>query len=171
MCGSKRAWPLVTGTASRLVTSLRPTTLVVSRSCQVSHRTWIGPPGSLVWLPPQYFEAAYAHTKFPVIQLLSGSPGTPGTWLGGMQAPSLLENDVNEGVAHPFILISASINVDGRHDPDCSNLPGGPQGATSRATTGGAGSTAGRAVKSSPLAAITPIRVLTASRSVALLVY
>ena len=88
----------------------------------------------LVWLPPQYFEAAYAHTKFPVIQLLSGSPGTPGTWLGGMQAPSLLENDVNEGLAHPFILVSASINVDGRHDPDCSNIPGGPQVATWLAT-------------------------------------
>jgi hypothetical protein len=36
----------------------------------------------MVWLPPQYFEAAYAHTKFPVVELLSGTPGTPQTWLG-----------------------------------------------------------------------------------------
>jgi predicted metalloendopeptidase len=32
-------------TTSRLVTSLRPTTFGVSRSCQGSHRTWIGPLG------------------------------------------------------------------------------------------------------------------------------
>lgn len=84
----------------------------------------------LVWLPPQYFEAAYAHTKFPVIQLLSGTPGSPSTWLGVMRAPAFVESLAQEGEAHPFILVSASINVDGRHDPDCSNIPHGPQVAT-----------------------------------------
>jgi enterochelin esterase-like enzyme len=83
-----------------------------------------------VWVPPQYGEAAYAHTKFPVIQLLSGSPGTPQTWLGGMQAPEILSEMVQQGRAHPFVLVSASINVDGRHDPDCSDIAGGPQVAT-----------------------------------------
>ncbi len=83
-----------------------------------------------VWLPPQYYEPAYAHTKFPVIQLLSGTPGTPQTWLEGMQSPELLAAQVKAGEAHPFVLVSASINVDGRHDPDCSNIPGGPQVAT-----------------------------------------
>ena len=83
-----------------------------------------------VWLPPQYYEAAYAHTKFPVIQLLSGTPGTPQTWLEGMQSPEILSAQVRAEQAHPFVLVSASINVDGRHDPDCSNIPGGPQVAT-----------------------------------------
>jgi S-formylglutathione hydrolase FrmB len=51
-----------------------------------------------------------------------------------MQAPTLLEREVRQGSAHPFVLVSASINVDGRHDPDCSNIPGGPQVATWLAT-------------------------------------
>lgn len=88
----------------------------------------------LVWLPPQYFEPAYAHARFPVVQLLSGSPGSPQSWLQGMQAPEYLTRQVQEHEAHPFVLVSASINVDGRHDPDCSNIPGGPQVATWLAT-------------------------------------
>jgi len=83
-----------------------------------------------VWLPPQYFEPAYAHVQFPVVQLLSGAPGNPQTWLIGMQAPEILSAQVKSAESHPFVLVSASINVDGRHNPDCSNIPGGPQVAT-----------------------------------------
>jgi enterochelin esterase-like enzyme len=84
----------------------------------------------LVWLPPQYFEAAYAHTTFPVVELLSGTPGIPEAWLGGMQAPTVMDRLTGRNEAHPFILVAAAINVDGRHDPDCSNIPNGPQVAT-----------------------------------------
>jgi enterochelin esterase-like enzyme len=84
----------------------------------------------MVWLPPEYFEAPFAHAKFPVVELLSGTPGTPQTWLEAMEAPTVMTRLVNDHEAHPFILVSASINVDGRHDPDCSNIPGGPQVAT-----------------------------------------
>jgi pimeloyl-ACP methyl ester carboxylesterase len=84
-----------------------------------------------VRLPPQYFEPRYAHALFPVVQLLSGYPGTPGTWLGGaMNAPRILDGLVAQGSSLPFILVSASINVDPPHDPDCSNIPHGPQVAT-----------------------------------------
>ncbi len=84
----------------------------------------------LVWLPPQYFESADAHTQFPVVELLSGTPGTPQTWLNGMQAPYALTKLMKSGRAHPFILVSAAINVDPGHDPDCSNIPNGPKVAT-----------------------------------------
>lgn len=84
----------------------------------------------LVWLPPQYFESGYARTDFPVVQLLSGTPGTPQTWLGAMQAPLALTRLMRVGHAHPFILVSAAINVDPGHDPDCSNIPKGPKVAT-----------------------------------------
>ncbi|WP_051451638.1 alpha/beta hydrolase [Actinospica robiniae] len=83
-----------------------------------------------VWLPPQYFETAYEHAEFPVVQLLSGTPGSPQTWLEGMQAPLALTRLVDSGRAHPFILVSAAINVDPGHDPDCSNIPNGPKVAT-----------------------------------------
>jgi enterochelin esterase-like enzyme len=79
-----------------------------------------------VWLPPQYSQARYAHSEFPVIQLLSGYPGTPVTWLEGMQAPRILSQEMSAEGVQPFILVAAAINVDPPHDPDCSNIPGGP---------------------------------------------
>jgi pimeloyl-ACP methyl ester carboxylesterase len=84
----------------------------------------------LVWLPPEYREKAYRHAEFPVIQLLSGYPGTPGSWFRTLAAPVMLENEVRAHAAHPAILVGATINVDPPHNPDCSNIPGGPQVAT-----------------------------------------
>jgi len=37
--------------------------------------------GGLVYLPPQYFQPRYAHTSFPVLELMHGSPGSPSTWI------------------------------------------------------------------------------------------
>ena len=84
----------------------------------------------MAWLPPQYFEPAFAHTDFPVVELFPGTPGTPQTWLGAMQSPTVMQRLTSSNEAHPFILVAASINVDGHHDPDCSNIPNGPQVAT-----------------------------------------
>jgi enterochelin esterase-like enzyme len=84
----------------------------------------------VVWLPPEYYEKQYQHTEFPVIQLLSGYPGSVGSWFKTLAAPNMLENEVRNHNAKPAILIGATINVDGSHNPDCSNIPGGPQVAT-----------------------------------------
>lgn len=84
----------------------------------------------VVWLPPEYSEKAYQHTEFPVIQLLSGYPGSPGSWFKSLGGPVILENEVKNHNAKPAILVGATINVDGKHNPDCSNIPGGPQVAT-----------------------------------------
>ncbi|HEY3870197.1 MAG TPA: alpha/beta hydrolase-fold protein [Actinocrinis sp.] len=84
----------------------------------------------LVWLPPQYFEPAYAGSDFPVVQLLSGAPGSPSAWLLAMAAPQFLSAAVADRAAHPFILVSAAINVDPPNNPDCSDIPGGPRVAT-----------------------------------------
>jgi enterochelin esterase-like enzyme len=84
----------------------------------------------LVSLPPQYYQPRYAHTYFPVVQLFSGFPGSPQTWLSSMEAPSILSQAVDNRAAQPMILVSASINVDPPHNADCSNIPGGPQVAT-----------------------------------------
>ena len=83
-----------------------------------------------VWVPAQYSQAAYKNVDFPVVELFPGSPGTPQTWLTAMQAPWVVSRQVASGEQHPFVLVAASINVDGRHDPDCSDIPGGPQVAT-----------------------------------------
>src|SRR5437588_9693065 len=37
-----------------------------------------------VYLPPQYFQKAYRHYRFPAIELLHGSPGGPSAWVDVM---------------------------------------------------------------------------------------
>lgn len=34
----------------------------------------------VVYLPPQYFQKPYATARFPVVELIHGSPGTPGDY-------------------------------------------------------------------------------------------
>jgi len=35
----------------------------------------------LVYLPPQYFQPRYAHSRFPAIELITGYPGQPQDWI------------------------------------------------------------------------------------------
>jgi enterochelin esterase-like enzyme len=84
----------------------------------------------VVWLPPQYNQREYAHADFPVIQLLSGYPGSPGSWFHSLDVTNVLAAEVQRMAARPVILVGAAINVDPPHNPDCSNIPGGPQVAT-----------------------------------------
>ena len=88
--------------------------------------------GSLyVWLPPQYSEPQYAHTSFPVVELLPGTPGTPQAWFGTMKANNELQKLMGEGKAKPMILVSATLNMfGGGNDSGCANLPGSYQTAT-----------------------------------------
>jgi enterochelin esterase-like enzyme len=83
-----------------------------------------------VWLPAQYHQKAYAHAEFPVIQLFSGNPGSPSAWFHALNGPAILQGEINSGASRPAILVSAAINVDPPHNPDCSNIPHGPQVAT-----------------------------------------
>ncbi len=49
---------------------------------------WITLPGrhsgysrrGLLYLPPQYSQARYAHVRFPVVELFHGTPGSPLSW-------------------------------------------------------------------------------------------
>src|SRR4051794_38701965 len=38
-----------------------------------------------VWLPPQYNDPAYKDKKFPVVELLSGYPGSAKAWFGSLK--------------------------------------------------------------------------------------
>jgi enterochelin esterase-like enzyme len=88
--------------------------------------------GSLyVWLPPQYNQPQYAHTSFPVVELLPGTPGTPQAWFGTMKANAELQKLMGEGKAKPMILVAATLNMfGGGNDSGCANLPGSYQTAT-----------------------------------------
>src|SRR6266478_494627 len=83
-----------------------------------------------VYLPPQYFQKAYAHYKFPVIELLHGSPGNPQAWVDVMGVIptflSLLE-------AHPTdaaVLVMPDTDGGLPYGLQCLNNPGGIQDMT-----------------------------------------
>jgi enterochelin esterase-like enzyme len=83
-----------------------------------------------VYLPPQYFQKHYQHYKFPVIELLHGSPGDPAAWIDVMDVIptylSLLE-------AHPSdaaVLVMPDNDGGEQYQLQCLNDPGGLQDMT-----------------------------------------
>ncbi|MFE2874445.1 alpha/beta hydrolase [Streptomyces roseus] len=77
----------------------------------------------IVWTPPEYRAPGAEKTRFPVLVLLHGYPGSPRTWidLGGM--PGTLDRLVRVGAAHPFIVVIPDV-YPGGVNTDCSNTPG-----------------------------------------------
>jgi enterochelin esterase-like enzyme len=84
----------------------------------------------LVWLPPQYGQPSYRHTRFPVVELLPGYPGSPGAWFGAMGAGREMAALITEHRVAPMILVAPKMNVLGRVDPGCADLPHGARTST-----------------------------------------
>jgi pimeloyl-ACP methyl ester carboxylesterase len=77
----------------------------------------------IVWLPPQYDKKEFAHTRFPVIEVLHGIPGTPHSFLRGMRLGRLMQDQITAGRAEPAILVLPTITPD-RVDTGCTDVPG-----------------------------------------------
>jgi S-formylglutathione hydrolase FrmB len=58
-----------------------------------------------VYLPPQYFQRTYAHTKFPVVELLHGTPSYAATWLVHMHVDSLANQLISHRLMGPMVLV------------------------------------------------------------------
>ncbi|MBS2551308.1 hypothetical protein KGQ19_31015 [Catenulispora sp. NL8] len=82
-----------------------------------------------VWLPPQYNQPAYANTRFPVIMLFPGYPGSPAGWFSVLDGGGVLQQMLAKQQATPFVLVAVNVNQNGQN-LNCSNIPGGPQMAT-----------------------------------------
>ncbi len=83
-----------------------------------------------VYLPPQYFQKAYAHYKFPVIELLHGSPGNPEAWIAVLD---VIPTFLNLLVAHPSdaaVLVMPDTDGGQQYALQCLNDPGGIQDMT-----------------------------------------
>jgi S-formylglutathione hydrolase FrmB len=83
-----------------------------------------------VYLPPQYFQKAYAHYKFPVIELLHGSPGDPEAWVAVLD---VIPTFLNLLVAHPSdaaVLVMPDTDGGQQYGLQCLNNPGGIQDMT-----------------------------------------
>ncbi|SEN52990.1 alpha/beta hydrolase [Actinacidiphila rubida] len=83
----------------------------------------------IVWLPPQYTKKEFAHTRFPVIEVLHGIPGTPHSFLRGMRLGQILEDQISAGRAEPAILVLPTITPD-RVNTGCADVPGKSRVAT-----------------------------------------
>jgi enterochelin esterase-like enzyme len=83
-----------------------------------------------VYLPPQYFQKAYAHYRFPVIELLHGSPGNPAAWVDVMGVIptflNLLDNHPNDAA----VLVMPDTDGGEQYSLQCLNDPGGIQDMT-----------------------------------------
>lgn len=77
-----------------------------------------------VWLPPQYGQPAYRHRRFPVVELLSGYPGSAKAWFGSLHADRQLRPLMRDGEVAPFILVAPRTNLLAGVDPGCANIPG-----------------------------------------------
>ena len=77
-----------------------------------------------VYLPPQYFQPAYATTSFPVVELLHGDPGDPTGWLYGLHVPELMDHLIDTGAIGPMVVVMPS-TFQGKHGQDCVDAPGG----------------------------------------------
>jgi pimeloyl-ACP methyl ester carboxylesterase len=86
---------------------------------------WTGP--ATVYLPPQYGDPGYAHRDFPVVELLSGFPGGPATWVHTLHLAPVLDALISDGRSAPFIAVAPVQNVASPRDTECVDVVGGPK--------------------------------------------
>ncbi|WP_375486162.1 alpha/beta hydrolase [uncultured Jatrophihabitans sp.] len=76
----------------------------------------------LVYLPPQYSEPAYAHTAFPVVELVHGTPGDPLRWIVQMRVAHVLDQLIDDHRMGPVIAVMPAMAT-GRHYEECVDAP------------------------------------------------
>jgi enterochelin esterase-like enzyme len=83
-----------------------------------------------VYLPPQYFQKPYLHTKFPVIELLHGSPGNPQAWVDVMGVIPTFLNLLEIHPTDAAVLVMPDTDGGMQYGLQCLNDPGGIQDMT-----------------------------------------
>jgi enterochelin esterase-like enzyme len=116
------------GGLGRRVSSSAPA--AVGRLLMVSmtgQRTGITARGAYVYLPPQYFQRAYAHARFPVVLALTGYPGASWSIVKRLALPSEAARLVAAGRMPPAVYVMMNVSVTMPRDTECTNVPAGPQ--------------------------------------------
>jgi enterochelin esterase-like enzyme len=88
-----------------------------------------------IYLPPQYFQRSYVHYRFPVIELLHGSPGNPEQWVDVMNVLPTLDDLLATHQADPAVLVMPDTDGGRQYSLQCLNAVGGVQDATYVATS------------------------------------
>jgi S-formylglutathione hydrolase FrmB len=83
-----------------------------------------------VYLPPQYFQPAYAHTRFPVVLALTGYPNDPWSIVKRLALPATAARLAAGGQIKPAVYVMMNVSVALPRDTECTNVPEGPQAET-----------------------------------------
>ena len=75
----------------------------------------------LVYLPPEYFEAAWQNVRFPVVELLHGSPGIPNDWINGLRADTVAELAAHQPGGGPMVVVIPDTNGGRFTDFECED--------------------------------------------------
>jgi enterochelin esterase-like enzyme len=77
----------------------------------------------LVYLPPQYFERAYRHVRFPVAELFHGTPGAPSQWINQMRVTEIVARLIDARAMGPMVLVLPDSNGGFAGKQECLNTP------------------------------------------------
>ena len=83
-----------------------------------------------VYLPPQYFQKSYAHYKFPVVELLHGSPGNPQVWISVLDVIPTFLSLLEVHPSDAAVLVMPDTDGGSQYGLQCLNNPGGIQDMT-----------------------------------------
>ena len=85
---------------------------------------------ALVYLPPQYFQAAFARSRFPAVEVFTGYPGTTSSLVQRLHYPDVLLNEISARRSRPMVLVMLRPTVAPPRDTECTDVPAGPQTLT-----------------------------------------
>jgi hypothetical protein len=83
-----------------------------------------------VYLPPEYFQARWAHRRFPAVEALSGYPGSASALMRRLDYPQLALDGVRHHLSAPMVYVMLSSTVAPPRDTECTDVPHGPQAQT-----------------------------------------
>jgi putative esterase len=93
-------------------------------------RTGLSSGPGYVYLPPQYFQPAYARTRFPVVLALTGYPGLAGGIIHRLALPAVAAQLMANGRVQPTVYVMLTVSPLFPADTECTDIPGGPQVAS-----------------------------------------
>ena len=83
-----------------------------------------------VYLPAAYFDPAQAQVRFPVLEVLSGSPGSPAQTLHLLRLAEVLDAGVAAHQVAPTVVVVPDTNGSTVHDRECVDAAGSTQDDT-----------------------------------------
>lgn len=83
-----------------------------------------------VYLPPQYFQGAFAHDRFPAVLALTGYPGGAKSIVDRLGLPATAARLAAAGRARPVVYVMLNVSPVLPRDTECTNVPAGPQVAS-----------------------------------------